>query len=468
MNIVCHYSNDPPFLPDTHETKGLGGTENFACYVARELMRSGHSVKFFNRQDIEPTDIEGIRWANLEHFNPDDEIDILISFRMRDVFQTPINAKLRVLILADTESHGLGDDVRTGRITTVMPVGKWQMDKIAQEENLVNHNCWMPASNGVDLSEFELIEFEKKPGMCIHLSTPERALGLLLDVWPEIEDAEILKSKGIKPELHLFSSFLGWGTSQEDNESMSSDQYTWIETLIAKGYNIINHKHVPKPEMRNYQLQSDLFLYPTTFNETYCISLVETMAAGVIPVVSNRAALAERVIDGVNGFLVGDKDHDAYTDEAKQLYISKVVTALWLDEAKKKHIREAAMQKAGEHDYAKLIPAWLRKWETRIEKITVPLYEPSVEIETPIELEPEPDFGKKNLSEWYMRGQSATIVKRDDDPTIFAVSQDKQHYVGIPSMSWMEVLDFNPEEHLEIVDAAYFDSMEYMGVIQKQ
>jgi hypothetical protein len=378
VKITCSYSNDPPFLPEDHATKGLGGTENFACYVAHVRADSGHEVSFYNRKEIGPTDIDGIKWANLSHYDPREEVDVLISFRMREVFRgvnvgeedeeeivEPV-AKLKVLILADTESHGLGDDVREGKVDVVMPVGAWQMTKIAREEDLEGHECWMPASNGIDMSEFELTEYTKQPGKCIHCSTPERGLDLLLDLWPSIEQAELLKDADVQPELHLFSSFLGWGMSEEDNENMCRDVYARIEEMKKQGLNIVNHKHVPRDVLRVHQLSADLFLYPTMFNETYCISLTEAQAAGIIPVVSNRAALFERVIDGINGFVVGSYMHDATTQDARQEFINKTVTALWLDEDKKKKIRETAVQTAVKHDYHQLVPEWAKQWESRI------------------------------------------------------------------------------------------------------
>lgn len=368
MKVILHYSNNPPFIPADHATKGLGGTENFACYVAKTLFLQGHHVKFFNQYPFEQVQtVEGIPWGNIEHFDPLEPADVLISFRMREVFQLPIAARLKVLILADTESKGLGDDVRAGKIDVVMPVGTWQRDKIAAEEDLVDHPCWMQTSNGVDMKEFEAVAYERVPGRCIHTSTPERGLSLLLDVWPEIEEAEALAEKGIKPVLHLFSSFQGWGASEKDSDGMAGEQFAKVKQLQTDGYSIINHKHVPSTEMRQWQLSADLLLYPTNFDETYCISLTEAMAAGAIPVVSKRAALAERLQDGHNGFLVGELGHDATTEDAKDAFISKAITALWMDAPIKERIRKAAIETARRHDYPVLVADWTSQWQQRLE-----------------------------------------------------------------------------------------------------
>lgn len=368
MNLTLHYANNPPFLPDTHRKRGLGGTENFSLYVAEHLKRAGHTVAFYNQAEIEPTDLDGLRWAHIEHFDPLAETDVLVSFRMREVFQTELAAKLKVLILADTESEGLGDDVRAGRIDVVMPVSQWQQDRIARQEDLVGHSCWMLASNGVDMDEFEGDGFEsKQPGKCIFLSTPERGLSILLDLWPQIEDSEILAARGIEPELHLFSSFMGWGVSSEDNEAMCVDDYARVVWMVSEGRNITNHKHVPLKQMRQHQREADCLLYPSNFLETYCITLTECMAAGTIPVVSAKGALPERVRDAESGYLVGQADWDAREQAYQEAFVSKAITALWLPSARKARMRQVARDTARSHDYAMLVPRWAQAWQERLD-----------------------------------------------------------------------------------------------------
>lgn len=367
MNIALHYDNAPPFTLNDHEEKGIGGTENFACYVAKALVKAGHTVSFFNRADLAPTDMDGVTMANVFHFKPETPYDVLVSFRMREVFQEDLGAKLKVLILADTESYGLGDDVRAGKIDVVMPVGAWQRDKIAGEEGLEGHACWMDGSNGIDKAEFPgFSPSERKIGMCIHTSTPERGLSLLLDVWPRIQNSTVLTERGINPELHLFSSFLGWGISPEDNEASCADWYPRIAQMVHEGARIINHKHASRDTLRQYQRRADAFLYHTNFNETYCISLTEAMASGAIPIVSNRAALSERIIDGISGTIVGDRDHDAGDAGAKTTFVEKAVSTLFLAESVKNRMREMARDTALRHDYGKLVPEWARIWEARI------------------------------------------------------------------------------------------------------
>lgn len=264
MKIDLHYSNNPPFCDADFEQKGLGGTEGFIIQVFRELCGQQHQVALYNKQpQLVPLVDEmpdGRKWSSVERFNPKEDRDILISFRMREVFDLHPKG-FKVIILADTESIGLGDQVREGKVDLVMFVSQWQKDKIATEEGIPDDKCLVTA-NGIKAAEYRK-SFEKVPGMCIHTSTPERGLKELLNIWPKIQVVMPQMS------LHLFSSFYGWGMSEEQNYEWSAENYGKATTLADK--NVTNHIHVGATELREWQLQSQLFLYPTQFKETCCL-----------------------------------------------------------------------------------------------------------------------------------------------------------------------------------------------------
>lgn len=357
MKIDLHYGNNPPFLDGDLEEKGLGGTEGFIVQVSRELARQGHQVRIYNRLPSFVPLVEqlsdGRLWRDIGQFYPQEDRDVLISFRMREIFEE--NPKgLKVIILADTESVGLGDQVRNGKVDLVMFVSQWQKDKIAAEEGIPDENCLVTA-NGVQLTEFDK-QIDKVPGMCIHTSTPERGLSYLLGLWPKIQV--------FQPEasLHLFSSFHGWGCNEEQNQQMCGSQYMQAEYLAKTGHNVVNHVHVGTPELREWQLKSQLFLYPTRFLETCCISALEAATAGCVLICSDVAALHERVIDGITGYLipgeVGDPDHD-------WLFVSKV-NELLMQPEKMEEMSRAAKEYAKDYDYSVLVEKWIKEWQSRI------------------------------------------------------------------------------------------------------
>lgn len=367
MKIDLHYGMDPSFGPDTHEGVGIGGTENFVIYASEYLARAGHEVCVYNKivkptwkaysvPDLSPE--TGVMWYPLSHFDPDEARDVLVSFRAREVFEDFMalgSTKLTVLILADTESYGLGELVKAGAVDLVTFVSQWQADKISREENLLPKNT-MVSSNGVamELFDAERRQIGRIRGKCIHLGTPERGLEPLLDIWPEIQH------RVPHAELHLFSSFLGWRTTEAENEEMCKDIYARIAQMVAGGAQIVNHKHAPAPTIRRHLLESQLYLYPTRyFDETCCISALEASAAGVPILATKRAALAERVKSGLTGYLFWERErHD-------KLFAEMAIKLLYNLPAWEK-MSQASVAMARRYDYAVVVRDWLERWEREL------------------------------------------------------------------------------------------------------
>jgi glycosyltransferase involved in cell wall biosynthesis len=359
LKIDLHYQSDPPFNAHTHEMVGIGGTENFITYSSEYLARQGHEVTVYNRLTTAETSHHGgvsVTWRPLSEFKRDDERDVLISFRFRDVFDQSLpNTGLRVIMLADTESHGLGAQVKAGRLDLVGFVSKWQKDKIQAEEEIPEKNALL-TSNGVAVALFnrDRKTVKRVRGKCIHLATPERGASYLLNMWEDIQ------ARVPHASLHLFSSFFGWGVTEVDNESMSQALYEQILGLQAQGLNIVNHKHAGAGEIRRHLLESEAYLYPTRhFDETCCISAIEAAAAGMPIVATCRAALAERVRPYETGYLIPDcKGHD-------HEFMAAVIRTLLNPPVWKKTSEKARLFAQG-FDYGVITSKWVKVFEQHL------------------------------------------------------------------------------------------------------
>lgn len=364
MKVDLHYGMDPSFGPTTHEDEGVGGTENFVTYSAEYLARAGHEVRVYNKIVTPIRDVStDVTWSPLAHFDPGEHRDVLLSFRTREVFESWRTTSLQAIALADTESHGLGDAVRAGRVDLVMFVSRWQHDKICAEEDIPPERA-MVTGNGVSMARFDALRdsVERVPGKCIHMATPERGLEPLLDVWPLIQERVPHAS------LHLFSSFKGWRVNDADNADMCRGIYGRIAGLRAAGFNVVNHRHTNAPGIRRHLLESELYLYPTRhFNETCCISALEAAAAGVPIVATARAALNERVRDGQTGYLVRDPSTDSGQGrDGHDLEFAEMAIELLTDGATWRRMSEASVEMARRYDYTRLVAEWVERWKHEI------------------------------------------------------------------------------------------------------
>lgn len=118
------------------------------------------------------------------------------------------------------------------------------------------------------------------------------SLEYLLNYWPAIKKAVPHAT------LLITGSFALWGNSDEENERFFKKLYDLTQKL--DGVNLL--KRIEKPEVAILQARSELMLYPTVFDEMFCISALECMSVGTPVISGKRAAMSERIRNGVGGY----------------------------------------------------------------------------------------------------------------------------------------------------------------------
>lgn len=103
----------------------------------------------------------------------------------------------------------------------------------------------------------------------------------------------------------------------------------------------------------------------------------------------------------------------------------------------------------------------------RLVQLSIKFIDKKYKIGTYAELtNPETDPREKNLSLWYTKDYGAKVVKKDSDPTVYAIDGTGKWYVGIPSPEWLNLLDFSFDD-VKTVEDSYFDGISYEGTIKK-
>lgn len=356
MKIAMCYMNNPAFGIDTHDRIGLGGSENGFIRTVQKLIELGHSVHVYNQTEGHTDYGERLKWSNLAMFRPKDPWDVVYSLRHWELFRDNDmpNTGLRVLFLADTESIGLGDQFRQNRLDLVMSVSNWQKEKIAREENIPD-DYWCISSNGLVRQDVEL-DLQKVPGRCLFTATPDRGLGDLLALWPEI------KNTAKHASLHLYSSFLGWRMSAEENESRLASLYKQAEDMSS--LDVVNHRHGTFDQLQEARRQAEFYLYPTNFSETRCMSVLEALYQGVIPIVTAKAGLMEMVVNEVTGFTV--PAYGTGSSRYRNAFVASTLEALLANKQKLDYIRANGVRYARQFTYDNLVPTWLNEWRSRL------------------------------------------------------------------------------------------------------
>lgn len=278
------------FNPDTLKETGLGGTEIALIYLANELKKFGH--KIIVSGDVLTGTFDSIEWlpTNECHRKYSNQFDIIIAASYLHVvpeFKEYVNAKT-ILWVHNTDYYPWwqGEEIEnhleilnSNSINTVVCLTEWHRELWHKKYGNTNIEV---IGNGIDTSTF-IGQPEKIKNRFIWSSAPERGLYDLLNNWQTI-----LK---VKPgaTLEVFSP--SYSIDQLDNSSE-------IKTLLEQT-GIIVRGNVSQEELHTAMLRAEYWMYLTDYEETYCITALEMQYAKVLPIVTEVAALAETVSNGI-------------------------------------------------------------------------------------------------------------------------------------------------------------------------
>ena len=279
------------FYPLDYKGRGLGGSESALVLLSQALARRGHTVEVFNCC-FKPGIYDGVLWKMLWEFNPRKKYDAVISLRLLETFENEVNAKVRAVWIHDDSLPGAQKFDKAGKVNTWVAVSKTEKDFISKKEK-ISEKRWVIIPNAYDANMYDSIKSQKKvSGQTIYCSAPDRGLKFLLEYWPAIKQAVPHAT------LLITGSFALWGNSDEENERFFKKLYDLTQKL--DGVNLL--KRIEKSKVAALQAKSELMLYPTVFDEMFCISALECMSVGTPVISGKRAAMNDRINHGIDGY----------------------------------------------------------------------------------------------------------------------------------------------------------------------
>ena len=186
---------------------------------------------------------------------------------------------------------------------------------------------------------------QKVPHSFIYSSFPNRGLLELLKMWPRIYEHQP------KASLHIFCDVNHKWSNDVEPEKMQN-----IKMLLEKydaynhGMNIYYHGWVNKKTLANAWLTADIWFYPCTFMETFCLTALEAAATKTLVITNHLAALQNSV--GNRGVIIKG---DATTQEWHEKALTKIFKILDSEDNKMKNVLIEA-----NYDWAKDL-----SWENR-------------------------------------------------------------------------------------------------------
>ena len=157
----------------------------------------------------------------------------------------------------------------------------WNYEKFRYFFDIPTEKC-LVIKNGVDNIKPRDLNKKKDKIKLIFHPTPWRGLNVMLAAMQYIKNPNI--------ELDVYSSTEVYGKSFYD-QSNSLYQGLFDQAKQLPNVNYIGYK--PNEYIKEHLHEYDIFAYPNIWEETFCISAVEAMAAGLYMITTDYGALYE-------------------------------------------------------------------------------------------------------------------------------------------------------------------------------
>jgi len=211
----------------------------------------------------------------------------------------------------------------------------------------VPYDAGIVINNCIDIPE-ESVKPSPKDGpvKLIYFSTPHRGLNVLYSVFNKLYE-----TYGEAIELDVYSSYdlYGWGERDEAYQ----DLFKLCEDHPGINYN----KSIPNEELQEKLKTTHILAYPSTWEETSCLVLIESMVNGLHCVHSSLGALPETSMSMTPMYPYYD-DINAHA-ATFYYYLERSIMNIMEDLDENKHLlRLTSNIAANKYDVNNIIPQW--------------------------------------------------------------------------------------------------------------
>ena len=274
----------------TYVENGIGGSEYAVIKLAEQFYKNGHEVIVTG--EVYTETIDGVSYTHSGDLQPNQHFDVVIATNyinyiiflesMDITFDKSYfwlhNDSFYPWYMGERLVNDGFDYLTSDKLTKLVCVSKYHYNDMVKKYSQISDKITY-VENAIDPSDFEGIDVERVESQFIYTSAPDRGLENLLKIWPDI--------KQMKPSAKLY---------------VASPPYAadWLEGYIDD-YDDVEFIGSQNPS-NLYKLikQSEYWVYPSQYYETFCITALEMMMGGA-KIISTDTANLKDLLDTRGG-----------------------------------------------------------------------------------------------------------------------------------------------------------------------
>jgi tetratricopeptide (TPR) repeat protein len=281
-------------------TTGVGGSETYIIEMATNIQKSGlfDVIVFCNTPNEEDDQYENVKYMHLSKyakFINTTYVSHCVVSRFSEYLPLTFKgwSENVYLVVHDLTPSGIVIPI-DNKLKQIFCLSEWHVKYFTNIFPSLK-DITVPFYYGCNFNKFSQPHAEGSEKILysfIYSSFPNRGLLQLLQMWPQIYSIQPLA------RLHIYSDVNNKWSNQVEPEKMAM-----IKSLLEdyskreNGLNIFYHGWVKKSDLEEAWKKSDIWFYPCTFMETFCLTALEAACSKTLAITSHLAALQNTVGD---------------------------------------------------------------------------------------------------------------------------------------------------------------------------
>lgn len=282
--IFCGYTTED-WSPKNVKT-GIGGSEEAVINLSQELKRLGWEVTVYNNCGEAEGEYDGVKYLNTIWFNPNDEHNILISWR-HNIFDKGCQAARKIIWIHDLPINIDFSDWGIKTFDKIVVLSHYHASLLPS--NIPKEKIFI-STNGLVPDDFKGLEsIKREPHRIIYASSYNRGLEEMLTMWPEI------KKEVSDAEIHIYYGWDIYDKLRSQGVDLRDGDFRQRMEGLFKQNGVFEHGRIGHGELLKEYSKASVFAYCCTYEgEINCIALSKALACGCVCVTNNRYVLEER------------------------------------------------------------------------------------------------------------------------------------------------------------------------------